>query len=951
MTVGRLMLAAMLALCVLSAGVNSAVAGQVITQGSIITGKNAAPLEVYAARELQKYLYALSGTLLPILPDDAAVDKPAYIVGRVSSNRRIAELAAGDKPALAFNDPAEQGYLLKKLEVNGNEVTVIAGADPEGVLYGVYGLLEDHYGVGFYMSGDILPEKKVELVMAAVDEKKAPRQKVRGFTNHWCYMQGSGLWSFEDWKYYIDQMARMRLNMVSFHNYLTVGYTEIFLNTEEFKRRNANQHSNLPGGFHKFSMPVREYPWRSADLFNDYAYATAATLHNESLDNRQVAMKGVALMQQIIAYAHRRGVMVNLGAEFHLHKPELQLKLAEYIAKYYPDLDQVVYYRDEGKNTPPFVRLVYDYLKEHAPKMGHVLTGWGEITLQEDVPADVVAGPFSFYHGKFESGARYGAREFWAGPWLESDGGGEMHYAPPGYRKTIDHNCRLSDVVASYQKAASNLNGLVTLTWRVTDAIDPKLAYIAKAPWDLQNRLTTSRLAYLDYARCCYGEANEERMADIINENEPVVVDSWDCFGRNRVPDKKTKVLAEIAKADAQLAVIDQCIAATSDSGQVARLRLLRNRILGVKLHHGLYESVATWEGLPGAYADWTQSYLDRVIDMCTLGQLVSAHQMTVKDHYVKAETGLRTNQTVRAPSLVVARGTPGGAVITWRNEERDVTGFHVYRDGQKLTSEPLDATAARFEEKFNGVCSYRVSALNARGEESPLSVKAAVAAGQADREAPRVVVISPPTVGVVGQPVDIEVRATDGRAYDCLNATLYYRAPGQWGWNKARMLRRCRAIFAFRIPSEKFTERGLEYYASVCDGANTGFYPVTAPELPARIVAETLASMTTPGAPGKLELAQDGRTFTWPAAAGDVFAYRLYRSRDAKCSPGRASLLTYVAECTTSFQDKEPDFEDRPLNGVYYYRVAAIDKAGNESGATQALAVDYGSGLASTVK
>ena len=123
---------------------------------------------------------------------------------------------------------------------------------------------------------------------------------------------------------------------------------------------------------------------------------------------------------------------------------------------------------------------------------------------------------------------------------------------------------------------------------------------------------------YLDYARRCYGEANAGRIADIINENEPLVVDSWDCGGNNRVPDEKTRIPAEIAKAEAQLAVIDQCIAECKDRAHAARLRLLRNRILGVKLHHGLYESVAIWDGLPGAYADWTQSYLNRVIDMQT---------------------------------------------------------------------------------------------------------------------------------------------------------------------------------------------------------------------------------------------------------------------------------------------------------------------------------------------
>jgi hypothetical protein len=45
-----------------------------VTSGQIIVGANAPEMEKYAARELQRYLYEISGTLLPINSDSASIN-------------------------------------------------------------------------------------------------------------------------------------------------------------------------------------------------------------------------------------------------------------------------------------------------------------------------------------------------------------------------------------------------------------------------------------------------------------------------------------------------------------------------------------------------------------------------------------------------------------------------------------------------------------------------------------------------------------------------------------------------------------------------------------------------------------------------------------------------------------------------------------------------------------
>jgi len=880
----------------------------------IIVDKNAPDLEKYAASELQRYLYQVTAEKLEIVNGEK-VKENSFVIG--DRNSALIKSAPVDS-----KDVGPQGYRLKRV----GSYIIIAGADPEGVLYGVYGLLEDHYGVSFLMSGDVIPETKTPLRLVDVNEKKTPRQAIRGFTSHWCYMQGAGTWSLEDWKFHIDQMARMRLNMLSIHNYILEGYRENWLNWGDFKQKNLNQNSAQGAYYHWCSWPLREYPGGSADLFDDYAFGSAASMHDACLSNKDVWERCASTFQQIITHAHRRGVKVALGSEFHCLKPDEQNQICESILSWYPDLDYLVYYRHEGAQAAPFVRSIYDFFRQRTPKMGQVLTGWGPLSDANlrDVPNDVVAGPFTAYSDNFENGNHYGRRDYWAGPWLEEDGKGDMHYMPGSKN--------LANTVSSYVQRATNMNGLVTLTWRLTDAIDPRLFYIAAAPWDLENKFMTSRAVYLDYSRRCYGAQNAEVLTDILDQNEALAADAADCrtFSEiDGIPPKSNE--DQVRKADSQLAVIDACMNRIAHPGEKERLKWLRNRILGVKLHNQL-------AGDPWYLAEaWARSYLDRTMDMSTLGQLVSNHQMIMQLYIVKMQNDHRAGQRVKYPSHITARQSAAGVELAWRNEEPAAKGFNVYRNDKKLNAEPLSAKISSFTFENADVSGiFRVGVLGPDGSESLQSPPVTV-----DTNAPRVVVISPPTTAMAGQPLDIEARVSSGFVPEEVSAELRYRSLGAKKWVSLAMNRRCRAIFAARIPARSVSTDGIEYQIVANAGGRKALYPVTAREISALITVETGVAAPKPSAPTSLTLDADGKTLRWPAASGNVFWYRIYRSKDARFAPGRENFLTYVFKNTLTFTDREPDFEDRPLTGVYHYRVTAMDRLGNESRPTRPVRVE----------
>src|SRR5512145_1367018 len=89
-----------------------------IANGQIILGSTATELETYAARELQRCLYKLSGDFLPIVADDAQLDKASFVVGRPENNKLLQEFLKQGILTVSAADPGEQGYVLKKLTYN-----------------------------------------------------------------------------------------------------------------------------------------------------------------------------------------------------------------------------------------------------------------------------------------------------------------------------------------------------------------------------------------------------------------------------------------------------------------------------------------------------------------------------------------------------------------------------------------------------------------------------------------------------------------------------------------------------------------------------------------------------------------------------------------------------------------------------------------------------------------
>lgn len=1067
----------------------------------ILLSSSAGPTEEYAARELQMYIYRLTGARLPVRQADALVgtDKLLCLIGSPRKWPVLKSLADAGQIPWTAEKPEAQGYVLKTASVGGRQALVIAGADDIGCLYGVYGLLEDHLGVTFLLDGDVLPPQKPLLAWPALNEVKAPCVAIRGFLPWTNFPQSATVYSWEDWQFIIDQMVRMRMNFLLIHNYNgECDHNEMFHNFEVDGKITRSWMATARSGHSWGGKPgwdVNRYLFGAADLFDDYDFGADCALHNERLNNRQVFRKGVNLFQRVIAYAHRRSVKIGLGLDIdkimrpaycgnlHADDPRVIDARCRQISDDYPDLDYLFCFQSETLGATPEARqkwraifnAFHEKIRQKSPRTRFAVAGWG--IREQDVaslPPDVACAPIAPYSAKFESGTIYGEREYWGCPWLERDLLSSVYYYP--------YNIDLADTVAAWRNRASNLKGLYCLTWRLADAISPKLWYIARAPWDTGCAYKTSEDVYRDFARRNYGSLVAPEVTAIINSNEPVASLASECgwtpefetggdgkslfnlntlemFGQGdakwringgaavckqggkaigtllgyidhgnwaiyrfaagqtfdpkwntfrasvasatlggrieirlggpdgkklgeclvpvtgdfsksvdvtaalSLPAEKELALADsiclvfssrstvdqLAKAEQQLKALDRCIAAAETAEQKQRLARLHHRIAAARDHIRLNAkfNAMKWQDFPGPMESWAQHFIGRVTDISTLGNVVSMQNRYVQKNYLVGleqlkltVKGVPSSLSSVIPSNLQARGSKEGAQLTWTLARLGARGFHVYRDGRKVTEQPLPPEARSYLDRAHGRFRYTVTAVEFDDGESIPSLPVVCEAGNGDRTPPQIVVISPPTTGEEDMPVWIKARLLDNRAYDLLSASLFFRAPGTTEWTRLPMVRRVKSTFVAVIPSIAVTREGLEYYIEASDGDNRSVFPVTAPQQAASLSVEARRGGGKDIA--AVALTVQTRKLTWSPVAGATH-YRIYRAQKESFTAGPDNWLTYVAaDADLSFMDNGEDYEGKPLSGIWYYRATAVDREGRESAVTPAVAVSY---------
>lgn len=187
---------------------------------------------------------------------------------------------------------------------------VIAGADPRGVLFGVYALLEK-LGFGFYLSYTAYPPARTgPFSFAGWELADRPLVATRLVFNWHNFLSGCSTWDLADWQNWIAQSARMRFNAIMVHAY---GNNPMF----------AFTHNGLekPTGY--LSTTARGRDWGTEHVLDVRTMIGAAGLFESPVFGADAAMASegqtyaaaTALMQKVFQYAADRGMGVTFALD------------------------------------------------------------------------------------------------------------------------------------------------------------------------------------------------------------------------------------------------------------------------------------------------------------------------------------------------------------------------------------------------------------------------------------------------------------------------------------------------------------------------------------------------------------------------------------------------------------------------------------------------------------
>jgi len=291
-----------------------------------------------AAHELRRYLFLRTGAWLEITNHPVKGQSNILLARRDSP-----ELPQALRHATSTLGPEE--YLIKSTGRSGARQLFIIGGDDTGVLYGAYRLLE-HFGIRFYLSGDVIPDGQIAFAIPALDDHGQPLFKLRGIQPFHDFPEGPDWWNPDDYLAYIGQLPKMRMNFIGLHTYPENGpHAEptVWIGPPDEIGQGSEVRASYPsfyastarnGYWGYAAMPTGDFVAGAANLFATDEFGPAVQAGclpvgtNMAQDNLVFA-RTADMLRRAFTEAHALGIKTVVGTETPLTIPAALKKRLE----------------------------------------------------------------------------------------------------------------------------------------------------------------------------------------------------------------------------------------------------------------------------------------------------------------------------------------------------------------------------------------------------------------------------------------------------------------------------------------------------------------------------------------------------------------------------------------------------------------------------------------------
>ncbi len=474
-----------------------------------------------AAGEVRKYIYQRTGELLPVVlwENGKVISGDAIFIGTNSS-------ALMRSTGFEFPEMGQDDYILKTIPSDGAKKLLVCRGSNIGTLYSAYHFAEK-LGVGFYLDGDVIPDKKIEFIFPELDIKQTPLFSRRGIQPFHDFPEGPDWWNREDYKAVLSQLPKLKMNFFGLHAYpeggvgpeplIWIGLKENVNSDGTVKTAYHSRHFTTVNGTWGYkALKTSDYTFDADQLFSrdDFGsdYMKNRAPWPAPADEAQLFNDMGAFLNDVFSFAGKLGIKTCLGTEIPLVLPNqlIEQMKQQGLDPETPETRQKIY---EGiftriKNTHPadfywfwtpenwtwsgnkkedVDRAIHDFdaavkaLSTVNPGFKLATCGWvlgpadNRTLFDRYLPKDIGFSCINRYLGwepVDPAFAEIHEREKWAIPWMEDDPGLTIPQLWVGRMRR--------DAADAY---AYGCNGYFGIHWR-TRILSMNVSALAKASWD-----------------------------------------------------------------------------------------------------------------------------------------------------------------------------------------------------------------------------------------------------------------------------------------------------------------------------------------------------------------------------------------------------------------------------------------------------------------------------------
>lgn len=281
-----------------------AAAAHAQTDVDVVVSPSATAVEKFAAAELSDHLQLLYPRVRFRVAGKVEASRKTVLVGVPTTSREVARHIKPEQ----VNTP--ESFVVTTSGAKNASTAIVAGADPRGVLFAAYALLEK-LGFGFYLSYSTHPPA-IEGPFSFDSWQLAdrPLTATRLVLNWHNFLSGCSTWGLPEWQRWITQASRMRFNAIMVHAY---GNNPMFSFTHNGVEKPAGYLSTTARGRDWGTEHVTDVRRivGGEKLFDSPVFGSSAGLVPEG----QTTQAAVALMRKVFQFAGDRGMGVTFALD------------------------------------------------------------------------------------------------------------------------------------------------------------------------------------------------------------------------------------------------------------------------------------------------------------------------------------------------------------------------------------------------------------------------------------------------------------------------------------------------------------------------------------------------------------------------------------------------------------------------------------------------------------